>query len=68
MTQASLNTFIGRTLDESVIPQPAAVKLPKRPNVVLWVMDDVGFGNLSPYGGLVEMPALQRLVDRGMRT
>ena len=67
MTQADLQTFIGRTLDESVIPQPAAVKLPKRPNIVLWVMDDVGFGNLSPYGGLVDMPALQRLVDRGMR-
>ena len=67
MTQADLQTFIGRTLDESVIPQPAAVKRPKRPNIVLWVMDDVGFGNLSPYGGLVDMPALQRLVDRGMR-
>ena len=56
MTQADLQTFIGRTLDESVIPQPAAVKLPKRPNIVLWVMDDVGFGNLSPYGGRFKYP------------
>ncbi|MGE0800613.1 MAG: arylsulfatase [Lautropia sp.] len=60
-------TFIGRTLDESVIPPVAAVTRRRRPNIVLWMMDDVGFGNLGPYGGLVEMPALQRLVDRGMR-
>ena len=36
----------------------------------MWVIDDVGYGNLSPYGGLVEMPAMQslyRVVSRGLR-
>ena len=39
----------------------------RRPNVVIWLVDDVGFGHLSPYGGRVEMPALQRLADRGVQ-
>lgn len=59
---------LGRTIDES---SPRRVSAPssskRRPNVIIWLVDDVGFGNLSPYGGPVEMPALQRLVDRGVR-
>ncbi len=30
-------------------------------------MDDVGYGHLSPYGGLVDMPAMQTIADRGVR-
>ena len=67
MNPAKLETFIGRTLDESVVLPPHTAAAARRPNIVLWIMDDVGFGNLSPYGGLVEMPALQRLTDRGLR-
>jgi arylsulfatase A-like enzyme len=57
-----------RTFDEAqprVASAPAAAR--RRPNVIIWLMDDIGFGHLSPYGGPVEMPALQRLVDRGVR-
>lgn len=59
---------IGRTVDESA-PRVAAPQTPRlrRPNVVIWLVDDVGFGHLSPYGGWIEMPALKRLVDRGVR-
>ena len=59
---------IGRTVDESTprAPAPQASRL-RRPNVIIWLVDDVGFGHLSPYGGWIEMPALQRLVDRGVR-
>ena len=39
----------------------------RQPNIVVWIMDDVGYGHLSPYGGLVEMPTMQMLTDRGMR-
>ena len=62
-------TTLGRTIDECTAPSgpPAALSRRRRPNIVIWVLDDVGFGHLSPYGGLVEMPALQRLVDAGMR-
>jgi arylsulfatase A-like enzyme len=58
---------IGRTIDETLIEAGSPRPRKRRPNMVWWVIDDVGYGNLSPYGGLVEMPAMQRLVDRGMR-
>ncbi len=58
----------GRTIDECTPHAPAPAKArPRRPNVLVWLMDDIGFGQLSPYGGAVQMPALQRLVDRGVR-
>ena len=60
-------TRLGRTIDETTIPVAPARPRRRRPNIVWWVIDDVGFGNLSPYGGLVDMPAMQRLADRGMR-
>ena len=60
-------TRLGRTIDETTIAAAPAPARRRRPNIVWWVIDDVGFGNLSPYGGLVDMPAMQRLVDRGMR-
>ena len=59
---------LGRTIDECQLPPIAPKKSgPRKPNIVLWVMDDVGYGHLSPYGGLIDMPALQRLSDAGMR-
>ena len=58
----------GRTVDELDWPAPPArPHKARRPNVLFWVMDDVGYGHLSPYGGLIDMPVLQRLVDRGAR-
>ncbi len=61
-------TAVPRTFDE-IRPhvvrasQPSAVQ--RKPNIVVWIMDDVGYGHLSPYGGLVDMPTMQRLADRG---
>jgi arylsulfatase len=37
------------------------------PNVLFVVWDDTGFGALSPFGGPIEMPTLQRLADGGLR-
>ncbi len=37
------------------------------PNVVFVVWDDTGFGALSPFGGPIEMPTLQRLADGGLK-
>jgi arylsulfatase A-like enzyme len=37
------------------------------PNVMFIVWDDTGFGALSPFGGPIEMPTLQRLADNGLR-
>ena len=59
---------IGRTLETSEDAWPARPTAPDgAPNVVIVVLDDVGYGQLSPFGGLVEMPTLERIAARGMR-
>ncbi len=37
------------------------------PNVVIILIDDVGFGAAAPFGGPVPMPTLDRLADGGLR-
>ena len=59
---------IGRTLDESspAWPEPTRAK-EGAPNVLFFVLDDVGYGQLSPFGGLVNTPTLDKLAQRGLR-
>jgi hypothetical protein len=37
------------------------------PNVLLVLLDDVGFGQASTFGGPVNTPTLQKLADEGLR-
>ena len=37
------------------------------PNVLLILIDDMGFGAASPFGGPCQMPTAQRLADNGLR-
>lgn len=37
------------------------------PNVLFIVWDDTGFGTWDLYGGLVEMPTMRRIAERGIR-
>jgi len=39
----------------------------QRPNVLVWMMDDVGFAQLSSFGGLVQTPNIDRVASRGLR-
>ncbi len=58
---------IGLTTDESIPARPALPQPPEgAPNILFWVVDDVGYGQTSPYGGPIETPSLQRLVDSGL--
>jgi len=45
-------------------PAPAAAQ---RPNVLVWMLDDVGFAQLSSFGGLVETPNIDRVARMGLR-
>ena len=38
-----------------------------RPNIVFMVADNVGWGDLSCFGGLVPTPRLDQLADEGIR-
>ena len=49
------------------LPTPWEVRAPDgAPNVVIILLDDIGFGAPSPFGGPVNMPTLQQLADNGL--
>jgi arylsulfatase len=37
------------------------------PNVVIVLIDDIGFGHSSAFGGPINMPTLERLANRGLK-
>jgi len=59
---------IGRTTEESSPAWPEPPRPPEgAPNVLFFVLDDVGYGQLSSFGGLVETPVLDRVAANGLR-
>jgi arylsulfatase len=54
--------------DKSTPDWPETVKAPAgAPNIVLVLLDDVGFGATSAFGGPVETPDLEKLASNGLR-
>ena len=39
----------------------------KRPNFLIVVADDLGYSDISPFGGEIETPVLERLAREGVR-
>lgn len=65
---AVVTTALG--IDEQTAPFTAVAPTqppPGAPNVVIVVMDDLGFGTSSSFGGPCEMPTADRLADDGLR-
>jgi arylsulfatase len=59
---------IGTTYLDSQAEVPAVQSAPEgAPNVLVVMLDDVGFGHASTFGGPVNMPTLQKLADEGLR-
>ncbi len=59
---------IGKTYLESEMDWPRVPAPPTgAPNVVVILLDDVGFGQVSTFGGPVPTPALDKLAARGLR-
>ena len=59
---------IGRTVEESSPAWPEPPRAPAgAPNVIFFVLDDVGYGQLSNFGGLVETPVIDSLAKSGLR-
>jgi len=59
---------VGRTLAQSKEWWPEPVKAPAgAPNVVWILLDDVGFGAPSTFGGLIRTPTFDTLADNGLR-
>jgi arylsulfatase len=51
----------------AVCPLSFAASGGVRPNIILIMADDMGFSCISPYGGEIRTPNLQRLADEGLR-
>lgn len=59
---------VGRTAQASRPEAPATVRAPAgAPNVVVILLDDVGFAQFGTFGGAVPTPALDRLAADGLR-
>lgn len=59
---------IGKTYKESTEAWPTIPRAAKdAPNVVIILLDDVGFGQTSTFGGLIPTPALDKLASEGLR-
>ncbi len=57
---------IGRTYRDSEPNWPAKATSAGRPNVVVIVLDDLGFGSLGCYGSEISTPAMDDLARRGV--
>ncbi|MBP1838615.1 arylsulfatase [Formosa algae] len=59
---------IGRTYKDSEMAWPDLPTPPKdAPNVIVILLDDVGFGMTSTFGGSIPTPNLDKLADNGLR-
>lgn len=59
---------VGKTLNDSKEWWPETVKAPKgAPNVVWIILDDVGFGATSTFGGVIKTPNFDTLANNGLR-
>ena len=53
--------------NEPAVGDRPAVPARPRPNIVVIMADDLGYGDLSSYGGWIQTPALDALVAEGVR-
>ena len=59
---------IGLSVKDSKSDFPQPIKAPKgAPNVVLIILDDVGYGASSTFGGPCDTPTLDKLAKNGLR-
>lgn len=59
---------IAPTAKESVPHWPEVTKAPKgAPNIVVILLDDIGFADTSTFGGLADTPELDRIAKDGLR-
>ena len=60
--------IIGRTVEESSPAWPMPLRAKEgAPNVLFIVLDDVGYGQMSAFGGLVNTPNINKLAENGLR-
>lgn len=66
MLETEFDGEIGRTVAESTPAWPERRQRGTRPNVVVILLDDVGFGQLGCYGSSIQTPAMDNLASGGV--
>ena len=46
---------------------PPVVPAEDAPNIIIFLLDDVGFAQVGSFGGLIDTPNIDRLADNGLR-
>jgi len=65
---APFKGIIGKTFKESKADFPQPFKAPKgAPNILVILLDDVGFGHPGTFGGPIPTPKLDELAGKGVR-
>lgn len=75
---ATLGILASLTIAHPALAQPAsndaastaAAAAPRgqaAPNILVWMLDDVGFAQLAAYGGLIATPNIDRMAAKGVR-
>ncbi|MFV0305702.1 MAG: sulfatase-like hydrolase/transferase, partial [Moheibacter sp.] len=58
---------IGKTYKDSKEDYPQEMQAPdKAPNIVVIMLDDVGFGQTGTYGGPIPTPYIDKLANNGL--
>jgi arylsulfatase len=59
---------ISKTYEESEEAWPEKIRPPEgSPNVIIFLLDDVGFAQVGSFGGLIETPNIDKLGANGLR-
>ncbi|MCX4747236.1 arylsulfatase [Kitasatospora sp. NBC_01287] len=59
---------VGRTFADSTPHWPARHRAPERaPNIIVVLIDDMGYSDIGPFGSEIPTPALDAIADRGVR-
>jgi arylsulfatase A-like enzyme len=63
------NTALAQTMTAAPLTVPTAQNAPtmQRPNVLIWMIDDLGFAQLACFGGLIATPNIDRVANMGLR-
>jgi len=67
-SQQEFKGKISRSYEESEEWWPEEVRPPEgAPNVIIFLLDDVGFAQIGSFGGLIDTPNIDRLAENGLR-
>ncbi|MCX6127858.1 MAG: sulfatase-like hydrolase/transferase [Proteobacteria bacterium] len=59
--------FAGMSTASFSAPTAATQQQEKAPNILIFLLDDVGFGHLGSFGGLIQTPNIDRVAKNGLR-